>query len=345
MATSELGRLNGIQGELKIDFIDSPALANNPIGDPSVRPLAVYTPPGFDPQGSKRYGVLYVMHGYTGDVAALVAPKPWETNVVQWIDRLIVEKKMPPVMLAIVDGNNRFGGSQYVDSIHNGDYATYVVRDAIGHVDANYPTIASEGGRAVLGKSTGGFAAMYLSMTYPGTFCAFASHSGDTNFLGTYVPEFAKTQRALEKVDFDIRRFVETFEAKPKKSMDDGHVMMFLGQAAAYSPRRAEAWAIDLPFELETGEYRPGVMARWMAFDPVELCVTKVAELSRLRLRYLDCGRRDEYGLDLGARMFVQRVRDMGLEVRHEEFDDDHRSVGYRHAISLPALASVLEVG
>ena len=121
--------------------------------------------------------------------------------------------------------------------------------------------------------------------------------------------------------------------------------MMMLGQAAAYSPRAKEAWAIDLPFDLETGEYRSGVMSKWLAFDPVELCITKTAELARLRLRYVDCGRRDEYGLDLGARIFVRRVRDMGLEVRHEEFDDDHRMVGYRHEVSLPALAAVLEVG
>ena len=36
-------------------------------------------------------------------------------------------------------------------------------------------------------------------------------------------------------------------------------------------------------------------------------------------------------------------MREYGLEVRHEEFDDDHRNVGYRYAISLPALAAVLD--
>jgi hypothetical protein len=36
-------------------------------------------------------------------------------------------------------------------------------------------------------------------------------------------------------------------------------------------------------------------------------------------------------------------MRAMGLEVRHEEFDDDHRNVGYRYEVSLPALAGVLE--
>jgi len=84
-------------------------------------------------------------------------------------------------------------------------------------------------------------------------------------------------------------------------------------------------------------------MARWLKWAPVEMSVEKRPELERLRLRYVDCGRRDEYGLDIGARMLVKRMRDMGLEVRHEEFDDDHRNIGYRYEVSLPALASVLE--
>jgi enterochelin esterase family protein len=344
VVNSELGRLLGLAGDVRIDFIDSPALQNNPLGDPSLRPLAVYVPPKFDPQGSKRYPVIYVLHGYTGDVAALVSGRPWETNVVQWADRLIRERKMPPVLLAIVDGNNRLGGSQYVDSIHNGAYATYTVRDALGHVDATYPTIPEEGGRAVVGKSTGGFGALYLSMTYPGVFCAFASHSGDSNFRGAYIPEFARTQRILESHGRDPAAFVEAFEKKNKRSDDEMHAIMMLGQAAAYSPRAAEAFAFDLPFDLETGEMRDDVFARWLAYDPAEMCLHKLMELSRLRLRYLDCGRRDEYALDIGARMFAERVRGMDLEVRHEEFDDDHRNVGYRYAVSLPALAEVLEV-
>ncbi len=84
-------------------------------------------------------------------------------------------------------------------------------------------------------------------------------------------------------------------------------------------------------------------MTRWLQWDPCEMCLQKKAELGRLRLRYLDCGRRDEYALDVGARVLRDRMRGMGLEVQHEEFDDDHRNVGYRYAVSLPALANVLE--
>jgi enterochelin esterase family protein len=343
VATSELGRLLGLDGDVRIDFIESPALSGNALGDPSTRPLAVYLPPGYDPQGSKRYPVLYVLHGYTGDVAALVSARPWETNVVQWADRLVVERSMPPVILAIVDGFTRLGGSQYVDSIHNGDYATYVVRDVIRHVERSYRTIAEEGGRAVLGKSSGGFGSMHLVMTRPGVFAAFASHSGDANFRQAYVPSFADAQRTLESHGGDIAAFVAAFEKKPKRSPTEYSTIEMLGYTSAYSPRAREAFALDLPFDIKTGAIDDSVMARWVQFDPCEVCLTKGTELGRLRLRYVDCGRKDEYALDVGARVFVNRLREMGLAVQHEEFDDDHRNVGYRYAVSLPALANALE--
>ncbi len=343
MASSELARLLGLRGDLRIDWVDSPALANNPLGDPASRPLGIYLPPGFDPGASRRYGVLYCAHGYTGDVAALLSTRPWERNVVQWADRLIAEGKMPPVILALVDGFTRLGGSQYVDSIHNGAYATYFVRDAVGHVDRTYPTLAREGGRAIFGKSTGGFAALHLPMEHPGVFCAFASHSGDAHFRAAFVPAFTLAQRTLEAHGGDLAAFVAAFEAKPKRSAAEYATIEMLGYAAAYSPTGARAFAFDLPFDPKTGEVRDDVFARWIAFDPAERCRARGAELGRLRLRYVDCGRRDEYALDIGARVLVARMRELGLAVRHEEFDDDHRNIGYRHAVSLPALAEVLD--
>ncbi len=339
---NELSQLQGLRGTLRIDFIDSPALRDNALGDPSMRPLAVYTPPGYDPEGSRRYPVLYCLHGYTGDVGALVSTRAWETNVVQWIDRLVVEKRMPPAIMAIVDGFTRLGGSQYVDSIHNGDYATYTVRDVIGHVDANYRTIAREGGRGVFGKSSGGFGSLHLCFEHPGTFAAFASHSGDTYFRYACLRGFPTAQRVLEEFG-SIEKFVLAFEGRPKRPQHFYETIEMLGYASAYTPRAKERWAIDLPWDQATGEIQDDVFARWLAFDPCERVASGRAALERLRLRYLDCGRKDEYALDVGARVFAKRVRELGLEVRHEEFDDDHRNVGYRYEISLPALAQVLD--
>lgn len=339
----EYGQLLGLHGHLHIDRITSPALAGNALGDPAERPVIIYTPPGYDPQGSRVYPVLYVLHGYSGNAAALISTRPWERNVVQWIDGLIHEGRMPAALLVIVDGFTRLGGSQYVDSVHNGNYATYAVRDVVGHVDGSYRTIAREGGRAVLGKSSGGFGSMHLVMEHPGIFAAFASHSGDSYFRYAVTPALPSVQRTLEKCDFSIAAFVDMFEGKNKPAQAEFTTMEILGYASAYSPRSANAFDIDLPFDLRSGELREDVFARWLAFDPVERVAGRAAELRRLRLRYLDCGRRDEYGLDIGARLVAQRMQELGLEVRHEEFDDDHRNVGYRYEISLPALATVLD--
>ncbi len=159
-------------------------------------------------------------------------------------------------------------------------------------------------------------------------------------------PTFRRSRRRNERwkpTRRDIAAFVAAFEGKPKRSAAEYATIELLGYAAAYSPSAARAFALDLPFDLATGELREDVFARWLAFDPAERARTHAAELGRLRLRYVDCGRRDEYALDIGARVLTARIRELGLAVRHEEFDDDHRSVGYRHAVSLPALAEVLD--
>ncbi|HVN68932.1 MAG TPA: alpha/beta hydrolase-fold protein [Candidatus Binatia bacterium] len=336
-------RLLGLTGDVRLDFIESAALAGNPLGDPATRPVVVYLPPGYDPQGSRRYPALYVLHGYTGDAAALVSARRWETNVLQWADRLIRERQMMPALVVLVDGFTRLGGSQYVDSIHNGAYATYTVRDVVGHVDRTYRSIAAEGGRAVAGKSSGGFGAMHLVLAHPGTFAAFASHSGDAYFRYAHFPAFATVHRMLEAHDFNIAAYVEGFEQKQKRTPAEYTTMEMLAYAAAYSPGGSVAFDLDLPFDRATGELRDDVFARWLAYDPAERIAGHRAELERLRLRFVDCGRRDEYNLDVGARVIAQRIRELGLAVRHEEFDDDHRNVGYRYAVSLPVLAAALD--
>ena len=334
-----------IEGDLAFDWIDSPALAGNGLGDSTTKPVVVYTPSGYDPAASARYPAMYILHGYGGDTRKLVASGPWERSVVQIADALIESGRMRPSLLVLVDGFTRLGGSQFVDSVQNGAYATYIVRDVVNHVDFNYRSIAHEGGRAVAGKSSGGFGAMHLAMSHPGVFAAFASHSGDAYFESICPPAFVHAQRVLERWNYDVGAFVASFEKKNKRGQDEFDTMMVLAMSAAYSPLSNAPFAVDLPFDRHTGFERPDVFARWVAFDPVERIERSAGELHRLRLRYLDCGRRDEYGLDIGARIVAQRMREHGLEVRHEEFDDDHRNVGYRYETSLPALAAVLDEG
>jgi enterochelin esterase family protein len=64
--------------------------------------------------------------------------------------------------------------------------------------------------------------------------------------------------------------------------------------------------------------------------------------MRNLRLLYLDCGREDEFYLELGARAFVRRLESMGIPHEYEEFEDGHMNVSYRMDRSLPKLSSAL---
>ena len=64
--------------------------------------------------------------------------------------------------------------------------------------------------------------------------------------------------------------------------------------------------------------------------------------LRAMKLVYLDAGTRDEHNLDLGARIFVARLRAAGIPCEHQEFEDGHRGTAYRYEISLPKLAAAI---
>src|ERR1700690_4589656 len=55
-----------LAGRIEEQEIDSEELRGNPLGDPYVRPLWVYLPPGYDEDPGRRYPSVYVIQGYTG---------------------------------------------------------------------------------------------------------------------------------------------------------------------------------------------------------------------------------------------------------------------------------------
>jgi enterochelin esterase family protein len=113
--------------------------------------------------------------------------------------------------------------------------------------------------------------------------------------------------------------------------------------AAAYSPNPdSPAFGIDLPCDLETGAFREDVWKRWLEHDPLRMLESRAAALRSLRLLFLDCGTKDEFSLQHGARLFSRRLRELGVPHEYEEFDDGHMNVSYRYDASLPRLARAL---
>ncbi len=106
--------------------------------------------------------------------------------------------------------------------------------------------------------------------------------------------------------------------------------------AACYSARGTD---FDLPFDLETGEIREDVWARWLEHDPVRLVEKHVKNLKSLKLLFIDAGTSDEFALDVGSRILSSKLTDLGVPHIHEEFDDGHFSIAYRYDRSLELIS------
>ena len=112
-------RTHSSTGKVVVCQHTSKILADNPLGDPHVRQLAVWLPPRYDGHGGgpgERFPVLYDLVGFTGSGIAHVGWKPFGDNVAERAARLIREHKMGPAIIVFPDCFTCLGGNQYVNS-------------------------------------------------------------------------------------------------------------------------------------------------------------------------------------------------------------------------------------
>jgi S-formylglutathione hydrolase FrmB len=253
------------------------------------------------------------------------------------MDRLVASGAARGALLVLPDGMTRYGGSQYVNSRATGRYEDHVVDELVPWIDARYRTKAEARHRGVLGKSSGGYGALVLGMRHPDVFSAVASHSGDCLFEWGYAADFPKALDTLVKAG-GVEKFLAAFRAAQKKSHDMVTTLNIVAMSACYSPNARAPLGFDLPFDLDTLRPRPEVFERWLAHDPVRMARGHAAALRKLRFLFLDCGRRDEWHLHLGARALSGELDRLGIRHVHEEFDDGHMDIGYRYDVSLPKI-------
>lgn len=328
-------------GRVVIDAYHSRTLEGNPLGDPANRDVAIYLPPSYDMDTEHRFPVVYMLMGFLGRGISMLNAQPFEPNIAERMDELIANG-MDETILVLPDCFTAFGGSQYLNSSATGNYEDYLVSEIVPFVDCHYRTVPKPGARGVTGKSSGGYGAMVMGMRHSDVFGAVACHSGDMYFEMCYKPDFPKLLTAIERAG-GLTQWWEQFKASPKKSRSDMEALNVLAMAAAYSPNPERPMGVELPFNLHTGELRPEIWERWLEHDPVYMASRYADALRSLRWLYLECGLRDQYNLQFGARIVSSRLKAMGIDHVYEEFDDDHLGINYRYNESLPQLVASLE--
>ncbi len=328
------------------EVVNSQVLQGNALGDPTERLTPVILPPSYDHDADRRYPVIYLLAAFTGTGWQQLTRSPFAEALDERLDRLYrADTTLPEVIVVLPDCFTALGGSQYVNSPALGRYQDHVTQEVVPQIDRRYRTLPMARHRAVVGRSSGGIGALWLAMNHPDLFGAVASHAGDGFFRATTPPELLKFCRRVRRYDGPegaLRHWLSL--GKSPRPGDLFEVASILASAAAYSPDAAAPLGFQLPISWRDATLDEALFARWLRFDPVEICTEEPyrSALCGQRLIFLDAGTRDEYYLDLAARQLAQRLKTIGAPVVHEEFDDGHMNTTYRFDRSLPLLARAI---
>ncbi len=256
--------------------IHGTALEGNLEGDAVDREVIVFLPPGYASEKSRRYPVVYALHGYS------IGAQQWsgEIHVPQTIEGAFAQGAKEMIVV-LPDSKTMHNGSMYSSSVTTGDFENFVSHDVVAYIDAHYRTIADRMSRGLVGHSMGGYGASRIGMKHPDVFgslyimspcCMSARPAGPVN------PELEKK---LESV---------------KTAEDSAKLAFFeraqLATAAAWSPDpKNPPLYLDLP--MKDGASQPDVLARWAANAPLAFIDQYIGSLRQYRAISIDVGDQD----------------------------------------------------
>lgn len=159
----------------------------------TTRQMLVYTPPGFNPNGAKKYPVLYLIHG--GSDTEETWTKVGNANLIA--DNLIAQGKALPMIIVMPYGNVRPAPMP--------DFTKDVLNDVIPFIEANYPVLTDSRNRGIAGFSVGGGQTLNIGLTNTAKFAYVASYAPFTqteefgrNFGASYAPNADQINKQLK---------------------------------------------------------------------------------------------------------------------------------------------------
>jgi enterochelin esterase-like enzyme len=288
--------------------IHGKALEGNLEGDAVDRDAIVFLPPSYSQSRTKRYPVVYALHGYS------IGAEQWTTeiHVPQTIEGAFA-KGAPEMIVVLPDSKTVHNGSIYSSSVTTGDFETYVTVDVVSYIDAHYRTIASRESRGLVGHSMGGYGATRIGMKHADVFgslyimspcCLSPRGSGGgrgNNAANEEALAAVKTAADSAKLPFGLRAQ--------------------LASAAAWSPNpKNPPLYLDLPI----GDKEQAVFAKWAANAPLAFIDQYVSGLRRYRAIAIDVG--DQDGLRVDAGKLHDALDQYGITNTFEVYPGTHTS-------------------
>jgi enterochelin esterase-like enzyme len=178
-------------GKVEINFHKASALGN------ARREVWVYTPPGYDEDSSRRYPVLYLLHGSND------TPAGW-TQVGRanfTMDNLLAEGKAREMILVTPFGHAQPFESR--DGKNSELFENYLLKNVIPLIEAEYRVAGGRANRAIAGFSMGGGHAMRIGLNHLEMFSAIGLFSPGVprDLEKGFAAVLTNTEKANEALD------------------------------------------------------------------------------------------------------------------------------------------------
>jgi enterochelin esterase-like enzyme len=300
------------QGTLVVDSVFSRGLEANVVGDSPIRRVLVYLPPSYHREPTRRYPVLYMLHGATS------TPEEWLNGVYQGLnlqltlDSLIAVRAVPEFIVVMPDANNALEAGFYANSPATGNWQDFVVQDLVRHVDGRYRSDATRAHRALFGHSMGGFGALAIGFEHPNVFgLMYASSPCCMGFLG---------RLGQSAPGWPVLSAVTSWKTAPDR------VRTIVGMAAALDGSKSDPRLFrELPFRTQNGTVVPNqsVQSRWLARMPPDLASAMVRRGDRAPAIHLEAGSQ-EADILAGIRLLRDRLDSLRVPYSDTVFVGGH---------------------
>jgi S-formylglutathione hydrolase FrmB len=293
-----------LKGKLERIKVHGKSLEGNLLGESAEPEVSIYLPPSYSTDRTRRYPVVYLLHGYTNTDLGYFGAEGRQLHVIA--ERVFASGAAREMILVMPNAMNAFGGSMYSNTA--GDWEGYVADDLVAYMDKNYRTIATREGRGLAGHSMGGYGTMRIGMKRPDVFSAIYALSSCCLNEGTVRargagPSPAETVKTME-------------EARGNRGAQGT-----LARAAAWAPNpKNPPFYLDLP--TKNGEVVPDVAVKWAANSPVAMLDQYVPNLKKMKAIALDIGLQDN--LITGNKLLVERMTAFGIPHTFETYEGDH---------------------
>jgi S-formylglutathione hydrolase FrmB len=132
-------------------------------------PYCVLLPPSYDTDKTRRYPVLYFLHGIGENEQALLGSGGWDL-----IQDLWEQKQMGEFVIATPAGDRTFFINSRDGKVR---YQDFLMREFLPYIEGRYRVQAQRRSRGIAGISMGGYGALRLGLLFPQTFGAVSANS------------------------------------------------------------------------------------------------------------------------------------------------------------------------